>query len=43
MGKYIEIDFRNVSETKAKQRAEEMCIKLLANTVIENYNIEIDS
>ena len=42
-GKYIEIDFRNVSETKAKQRAEEMCIKLLANTVIENYNIEIDS
>ena len=42
-GKYIEIDFRNVSETKAKQRAEEMCIKLLANTVIENYNIEIES
>ena len=42
-GKYIEIDFRNVSETKAKPRAEEMCIKLLANTVIENYNIEIES
>ena len=42
-GKYIEIDFRNVSESKAKQCAEEMCIKLLANTVIENYNIEIES
>ena len=42
-GKYIEIDFRDVSRSAAKQRAEEMCNKLLANVVIENYHIEIEA
>ena len=42
-GKYIEIHFKDVTEAKAKQRAEEMCAKLLANVVIENYDIEIEA
>ena len=42
-GKYIEIDFRDVSRATAKQRAEQMCKKLLANVVIENYDIEIEA
>jgi phosphoribosylformylglycinamidine synthase len=40
-GKYFEIDL--VSSDKAKARAEldDICKKLLANTVIENYEIEL--
>lgn len=41
-GKFIEIDFKNVTEAVAKRCAEEMCSKLLANIVIENYSIEIE-
>jgi len=41
-GKFIEIDFENLTEVAAKQCAEEMCNKLLANTVIENYRIVIE-
>ena len=40
-GKVIEINLNEMSEEKAKNSIEEMCKKLLANTVVENYQIEI--
>ena len=41
-GKYFEIDVEENDPTKAKEIIEDMCKKLLANLVIENYKI-IDS
>ena len=38
-GKYFEIDVNENDPTKAKNMVEEMCKKLLANLVIENYKI----
>ena len=40
-GKVLEIDLDETDATVAKERVDEMCRKLLANTVIENYAIEI--
>ncbi|MDE0718548.1 MAG: phosphoribosylformylglycinamidine synthase subunit PurS [Rhodospirillaceae bacterium] len=51
-GKYIEIDLKDGSggddsaggaEARVGDRVREMCEKLLANTVIENYRIEIEA
>ena len=41
-GKYIEIDLADTNKATAKKRAEAMCNRLLANTVIENFDIEIE-
>ena len=38
-GKYFEIDTKESDTTKAKDKVDEMCKKLLANLVIENYKI----
>ena len=38
-GKYFEIDTKENDLKKAKEKVEEMCKKLLANLVIENYRI----
>ena len=38
-GKYFEIDVKENDPKKAKDLVEEMCKKLLANLVIENYKI----
>ena len=38
-GKYFEIDMKETDYAKAKTKVEEMCKKLLANLVIENYKI----
>ena len=38
-GKYFEIDIDENDSQKAKEKVEEMCKKLLANLVIENYKI----
>ena len=38
-GKYFEIDTKETNNDKAKAKVEEMCKKLLANLVIENYKI----
>ena len=38
-GKYFEINVNEQDEKKAKTQVEEMCKKLLANLVIENYKI----
>jgi phosphoribosylformylglycinamidine synthase len=42
-GKYIEIELSETDTNAAKATVEEMCKKLLANTVIENYAVEIVS
>ena len=38
-GKYFEIEIDEKDKKKAEEKAEEMCKKLLANLVIENYKI----
>tara|TARA_B100000242_G_scaffold105309_1_gene72815 strand:+ start:458 stop:691 length:234 start_codon:yes stop_codon:yes gene_type:complete len=38
-GKYFDIDINETDETKAKSKVDEMCKKLLANLVIEDYKI----
>ena len=38
-GKYFDIEINTKDEKKAKSLAEEMCKKLLANLVIEDYKI----
>jgi len=38
-GKYFEIDIKETDDKKAKIKVEEMCKKLLANLVIEDYRI----
>ena len=41
-GKVIELDLVEEDPTKARAQVDEMCRKLLANTVIENYEIDVD-
>ncbi|MBI1262790.1 MAG: phosphoribosylformylglycinamidine synthase subunit PurS [Rhizobiales bacterium] len=41
-GKFIEVELREQNREKAHAALDEMCRKLLANTVIENYAIELD-
>jgi len=41
-GKYIELDLDETDKDKAQAAVDEMCRKLLANTVIENYSIELE-
>ena len=38
-GKYFEIDVKENDPNKAKELVEDLCKKLLANLVIENYKI----
>ncbi|MGQ0665127.1 MAG: phosphoribosylformylglycinamidine synthase subunit PurS [Pseudomonadota bacterium] len=40
-GKYIEIELALGDPTRARETVKEMCEKLLANTVIEDYAIEL--
>jgi phosphoribosylformylglycinamidine synthase, purS protein len=41
-GKVFDIELDSADKTKAEADLKEMCDKLLANTVIENYTIAID-
>ena len=41
IGKQIIIELNSTDEAAAKEEVTKMCQKLLANTVIEDYNIEI--
>ena len=41
IGKYIEMDFNDISKDKAKSITEESCRKLLANPNTESYRFEI--
>ncbi|MBQ0751764.1 MAG: phosphoribosylformylglycinamidine synthase subunit PurS [Roseovarius sp.] len=40
-GKVIELDLAETDAAKAKATVTEMCEKLLANTVIESYSVEL--
>ncbi len=40
-GKYIEIELAEKDRLAAERAVKQMCEKLLANTVIENYAIEL--
>ena len=42
-GKYIEIDLVDSTKAAAQEKVAAMCRQLLANTVIENYVIEIEA
>ena len=42
VGKYIELEVAALSRPAAEKRAREMCDKLLANPVIEDYRFEIE-
>ena len=41
-GKLIELDLAESDAKEARKSVEAMCEKLLANTVIENYAIELE-
>jgi phosphoribosylformylglycinamidine synthase len=41
VGKLLELDVDAPTEAAARQRADEMCRKLLANPVLEDYTIEV--
>jgi phosphoribosylformylglycinamidine synthase len=41
-GKYIEIKIEDNNIDNARSTVEQMCKKLLANTVIENYRFELE-
>ena len=40
-GKYFEIELTETDRAKAEAQVQAMCEKLIANTVIENYAIEL--
>lgn len=42
-GKIIELELAESDAVKARAEVERMCRKLLANTVIEDYRIELDA
>ena len=41
-GKYIEIVLEDICSAGAEEKVREMCDKLLVNTVIEKYEVELD-
>lgn len=41
VGKFIELEVKETDPAKAKRSVEQMCEKLLANTVIEKYAVEM--
>ena len=43
IGKYIEMQLTATDEEQAKEHLDQMCDRLLANTVIENYRFELTS
>jgi phosphoribosylformylglycinamidine synthase PurS subunit len=43
IGKFVEIELGGGDPEAARARVDEMCRRLVANTVIEDYRIEVDS
>ncbi len=41
MGKYLELDLNESAKDKAEAQVKAMCEKLLANTIIEEYQYEL--
>ncbi len=42
LGKYIEVKLDGTDKEKAQVQLKEMCEKLLANTVIEDFSFDIE-
>lgn len=42
IGKYMEMDIDFASKKDAEEKIKDMCEKLLANTVIEDYRFEVE-
>lgn len=42
LGKYVEMSVTGLDAEQAKRRTDEMCRRLLANGVIEDYRFEIE-
>ncbi|KOP64961.1 phosphoribosylformylglycinamidine synthase [Bacillus sp. FJAT-18019] len=42
IGKYMELELDTDNREEAEKRVKEMCEKLLANTVVENYRYELE-
>jgi phosphoribosylformylglycinamidine synthase subunit PurS len=40
-GKYFEVEIAETDKAKAEAQVKAMCEKLIANTVIENYSIDL--
>ena len=43
IGKYIEVRLTAENEAAARKRVKEMCLKLLANHVIEDFRFELEA
>lgn len=41
-GKYFQVMLRAATAADAKEQAERMCARLLANPVIETYSVEVE-
>ena len=41
-GKLIEISLKSQDKSSAEAELKQMCEKLLANTVVENYKVEVE-
>ena len=41
-GKFIEISLNSKDKAEAEAGLKQMCEKLLANTVVENYKVEVE-
>ncbi|WP_185601766.1 phosphoribosylformylglycinamidine synthase subunit PurS [Paenibacillus sp. 598K] len=42
IGKYLELDVDTTDRAEAEERIRQMCEKLLANTVVEDYRFELE-
>jgi len=42
LGKYIEIELSSMPREEARKQVDQMCRKLLANTVIEDFRFEVE-
>ncbi|WP_027085852.1 phosphoribosylformylglycinamidine synthase subunit PurS [Cohnella panacarvi] len=42
IGKYLEVELQGNDRAKAEAQLKEMCEKLLANTVVEDYRFELE-
>ena len=43
VGKLVEVDVDATSAAEARARVDEMCKRLLANTILEDYTIEAET
>lgn len=42
VGKYMEVEVDSTDKEEVKKTVEDMCEKLLANVIMEDYRVEVD-